>query len=156
MTQALTGQHYAAPRAGSSITLTVMFAAAPPPPPAHAAATPPVTLRGRTSQGSAMTLTLRGGRIVRVRMTVERYVCVPEGDIAPLEVSVAPGARVGAAGAFGFTAGPPSERLRVDGRIGTGSRTARGSLRLSGTIGTGDPCRSPRITFALALEGLSE
>lgn len=150
MIQALTGQHYVAPRAGASFTLEMMLAAAPPPPPAHAAATPAVTLRGRTSQGAAMALTLRGARIVRVRVTLRRYVCVPEGDIAPLEVTVAPDARLGAGGSFGFTAGPPSERLRVDGRVGAISRIARGSLRLRGTIGTGDPCRSPRVTFSLA------
>ena len=124
--------------------------AAAPPPPAAAAATPAVTLRGRTSQGGAMALTLRGGRIVRVRVTIRRYVCDPQGDIAPLDVAVAPDARVGAAGGFGFAAGPPSERLRVDGRLGAGGHRARGSLRLRGTIGVGDPCRSPRITFRLA------
>jgi hypothetical protein len=127
----------------------VMIAAAPPPP-AHAVTSPPLTLRGRTSQGAPMALTVRGGRIVRVRVTLRRYVCVPEGNIAPIAVDDPASARVGTAGAFGFTTGPISERLRIDGRIGRDGRRARGSLILRGTIGTGDPCRSPRVTFSLA------
>ena len=121
-----------------------------PPPPAHAVAAPPVTLRGRTSEGAAMALTVRDGRIVRVRVTLQRYVCVPEGDIAPLAVDDPASGRVGRAGGFGFTTGPFSERLRIDGRIGGAGRRARGSLIVRGTIGTGDPCRSRRVTFSLA------
>jgi hypothetical protein len=124
--------------------------AAAPPPPAHAAAAAPLTLRGRTSEGAAMALTVRGGRIVRVRVTLGRYVCVPEGDIAPLAVDDPASGRIGAAGRFGFTTGPLSERLRLDGRLATGGRAARGSLQVRGTIGTGDPCRSRRVTFSLA------
>ena len=124
--------------------------AAAPPPAAHVAAAPPLTLRGRTSEGAPMALTVRGGRIVRVRVTLRRYVCVPEGDIAPLAVDDPASGRIGAAGRFGFTTGPLSERLRLDGRIAPGGRAARGSLQLRGTIGTGDPCRSRRVTFSLA------
>ncbi len=127
----------------------VMVAAAPLPP-AHAVTAPALTLRGRTSEGAAVALTLRGGRVVRVRVTLRRYVCVPEGDIAPIAVDDPASGRVGASGAFGFTAGPISERLRVDGRIGRDGRRARGSLILRGTIGTGDPCRSRRVTFSVA------
>lgn len=123
--------------------------AAAPPPPAHAAVAPLVALRGRTSEGAAMTLTLRSARIVRVRVTLRRYVCDPEGDLAPVSVTGSPGARVGRAGAFGFTVGPASERLRVDGRLGTGRTVARGSMRLRGTIGTGDRCASRRVSFRL-------
>lgn len=124
--------------------------AAAPPPPAHAATAPPLTLRGRTSEGAPMALTVRGGRIVRVRVTLRRYVCIPEGDIAPIAVDDPAAARIGASGRFGFTTGPTSERLRLDGRVTRGGRAARGSLTLRGTIGTGDPCRSARVTFSLA------
>lgn len=125
-----------------------MHAATPPPP--VAAAARPVVLRGRTSDGAPMSLTLRGGRIVAVRVTVRRYVCDPEGDIGPLAIASAVATRPGPARRFGFVAGPGSQRLRVDGRFAADARLARGSLRLRGTIGTGDPCSSPRVTFRVA------
>ena len=106
-------------------------------------------LRGRTSEGAPLVLTLRGGRIVRVRVTLERYVCVPQGDIAPVRVDATADARIGPRRRFGFSAGAPSERLRVDGTITASGLAARGSLRLRGTIGTGDPCRSPRVRFRI-------
>ena len=121
-----------------------MLAATPEPPPAAAATH---VLRGRTSQGAALALTLLGGRIVRVRVTLGRYVCVPQGDIAPTRVDATADARIGPRRRFGFSAGAPSERLRVDGAITASGTGARGSLSLHGTIGTGDPCRSPRVTF---------
>ncbi len=123
-----------------------MLAVAAEPP--FAAATSHV-LRGRTSEGASLALTLRGGRIVRVRVTLRRYVCVPQGDIAPTRIDATTDARIGPRRRFGFSAGAPSERLRVDGAITASGTGARGSLRLRGTIGTGDPCRSPRVTFRL-------
>lgn len=124
-----------------------MIAAAPPP--AHTAAAAVRTLRGRTSQGAPMRIAVRGSRIVAIHLTLLRYVCDPEGDIAPLAVDRMLDVDPGADRVFGLTLGPPSERLRIDGRRSADGRQLRGSLRVRGTIGTGDPCRSSRITFAL-------
>lgn len=120
------------------------------PPLADPGAVPTRVMRGRASDGEAMRLALRSSRITAVRVTLRRYVCDPEGDIGPLMVAaVLPATRVHARGIFGFSAGPPSERLRVDGRLSADGRRAGGSMRVHGTIGTGDPCRSPRVTFRL-------
>ena len=107
-------------------------------------------LRGRTSEGAPLALTLRGRRIVRVRVTLNRYVCIPQGDIAPTRIDTSADARIGPRRRFGFSAGAPSERLRVDGAITASGMGAGGSLRLRGTIGTGDPCRSPRVSFRIS------
>ncbi|HEY5142595.1 MAG TPA: hypothetical protein VII98_03755 [Solirubrobacteraceae bacterium] len=103
--------------------------------------------RGATAERRDVALTLSAGRVTRVRVTVGRYVCSPEGDIGPLAIDVAARARVGRRGTFGFTAGPRSERLRVDGRLGSGG-LVRGRLRLTGTMGIGDPCASRPIAFS--------
>lgn len=103
--------------------------------------------RGVTGEHRDVSLHLSGGRVTRVRVTVGRYVCSPEGDIGPLAVDVRVSARVGSRGTFGFSAGPSSERLRVDGRLGRGG-VVRGRLRLAGTMGIGDPCASRPIAFS--------
>ncbi len=103
--------------------------------------------RGLTAEHRDVALTVSGGRVTRVRVTVGRYVCSPEGDIGPLAVDVAVSARVGRRGTFGVTGGPHSERLRVDGRLGRGG-VVRGRLRLTGTMGIGDPCASRPILFS--------
>ncbi len=121
-------------------TLAVVPAAAP-------AAAADGAFRGATAEHRDVTLTLSGGRVTRVRVTVGRYVCRPEGDIGPLAVDVAVSARIGRRGTFGFSGGPSSERLRVDGRLGRGG-VVRGRLRLAGTMGIGDPCASRPIAFS--------
>ena len=124
----------------AATTLAVVPAAAPAVPADGA-------FRGATAEHRDVALTLTGGRVTRVRATVGRYVCSPEGDIGPLAVDVAVDARVGRHGTFGFTAGPGSERLRVDGRLGRRG-VVRGRLRLTGTMGIGDPCASRPIAFS--------
>ena len=127
--------------AGAAAAALALAAAAAPAAPAGGA------FRGSTAERRDVALTLAGGRVTHVRVTIGRYVCSPEGDIGPLAVEVDAGARVGSRGTFGFSAGPPSERLRVDGRIGRGG-VVRGRLRLTGTMGIGDPCASRRIAFS--------
>jgi len=105
------------------------------------------TYRGATAEGRAITLTVAAGRVTRVDVAVVNYACDLEGDIGPLAVKGAPRARIGAAGRFGGSSGPTSERMRIDGRFGRGA-SVRGSLRLRGTVGTGEPCSSPRIRFS--------
>jgi hypothetical protein len=104
------------------------------------------TYAGRTSEGGKLTVVVEGGRVARVKATVRVYVCDPEGDLGPIRVTVRPDAPLTPRRTFAFTAGPPSERLTVGGRL-AGVRGMHGTLRLRGTIGTGDPCSSPPIAF---------
>ncbi len=124
----------------ASATLAVAAAAAP-------AAPAGGRFRGVTEEHRDVALAFSAGRVTRVRVTIGRYVCSPEGDIGPLAVDVAVNARVGRRGTFGFTAGPRSERLRVDARLGRAG-VVRGRLRLAGTMGIGDPCASRPIAFS--------
>ena len=132
----------------------VRMLAAEVPPPAFATPASANVLRGRTSDGTRISLSLSSQRITRVTVTIGRYICEPEGDIGPVRISGVPyPGRIHARGRFGFSIGAASERLRVDGASSHDRKTVRGSLRLTGTIGRGDPCRSPRVTYSAQLAG---
>lgn len=137
-----------------ALTITAVAAAMFSSAPAALAVSAPAagTYRGSTAEGRAITLTVAQGRVARVDVAVVDYACDLEGDIGPLAVRVRPGARIGSSGRFGGSAGPFSERLRIDGRFGRRARV-RGSLRLRGTVGTGEPCSSPRISFSARRAG---
>jgi hypothetical protein len=109
---------------------------------------PPVVYAGRTAEGRALRLEIRGRRVARLTATLRRYRCATFGDIGPLRVDVRPGAPLGRGRTFAFTAGPPSERLAARGTAG--ARRASGRLRVVGTIATGDPCRSRWVRFRVA------
>ncbi len=118
--------------------------------PAAASAAPVADGVYRSStQDLALALTVRAGQVDGVRLTLRRYVCMPEGDIGPLFIGLPVGARISAGRrGFGFTRGPISERLRVDGRFSGREPLVRGSLQVRGTIGQADPCASRRIRFS--------
>jgi hypothetical protein len=103
------------------------------------------TYTGTAPDGGAVTVVVRGGRVVRATATATRYRCAQNGDIGPLRVSVSPGAPV-SRGRFAFAAGPRAERLFMTGELGRGGRL-RGTFRVRGTIALGDPCVSPRVAF---------
>ncbi|CAB4922261.1 unannotated protein [freshwater metagenome] len=104
--------------------------------------------RGRTAEGLPITLRISGQRVTLVRLDIGRYVCVPEGDIGPLAAEPTTSGRVLTRGIFGFSTGPASQRVRIDGQLARDRRTIRGSLRMTGAIGTGDPCSSRRLRFS--------
>lgn len=114
---------------------------------ALAAPAPPDGIyRGTTAERLPVRISVRDGRVAKTVVRIGRYVCVPEGDVAPLAVTVRPSAPIGADRRFSFAAGTMPESLRMSGTFGARG-TLRGRLQAYGTIGTGDPCRSPTLRF---------
>lgn len=108
---------------------------------------------GRLADGQPIALTVRSGRISGYRLAVRRYDCELFGDIGPLRVrSDDVGAAIGSRGGFGFTRGPRSERVRLDGRFGRHG-IVRGRVRITGTIATGDRCASRKVRFSARRAG---
>src|SRR4051812_1871012 len=104
--------------------------------------TVPVTIvfAGPTAQHHPLRLEARGGRVVRVVVTVRRYACGVFGDLGPLRVVRRVSARVAADGSFRLTAGPPPAGRA--GRGGAGRRPASGGVRGGGGGAPGGPGRS--------------
>jgi hypothetical protein len=105
-----------------------------------------VPYTGHTTEGRRVVLEVRGRAVVHVRVGVRRYRCETFDDVGPVVVGRTVHARVGGDGRFRFTAGPPSERLVVAGRLARGM--ARGTVRLVGSIATGQRCASATLRFA--------
>jgi len=110
-------------------------------------ASPDGRYRGSAPGAPSIVARVERRRVAAFSVTVRNYRCDLGGDVGPLAVRVEPDAPVGGDGRIAFTTGPRVERVRVDARISRG--VLRGRLRVLGTIATGQPCRSPRITFAL-------
>jgi hypothetical protein len=105
-----------------------------------------VPYTGHTTEGRRVVLEVRDRAVVHARVGVRRYRCETFEDVGPVVVTRAVHARVGRDGRFRFTAGPPSERLAVAGRLAQG--TVRGTVRLVGSIATGQRCASATLRFA--------
>jgi hypothetical protein len=115
-------------------------------PATHAAAV--VRYSGRTTEGRAITLSLRGTAVVAVRTAVVKYPCDPFGDVGPIAVSETGAARVNRfTGRFSFAAGEDVQRLTVHGVWRRRARTIAGTLRVVGEIATGQRCASARLHF---------
>jgi hypothetical protein len=110
------------------------------------APTPAPSYTGRTTEDRRVTLTVRDGRVTRVRTTVAVYRCARFGDIGPLAISLAARARVDRRGRFAFVTGERAERVAIAGRL-RGRDVVTGRIRVSGTIGTGERCSSRTVRF---------
>jgi hypothetical protein len=110
-----------------------------------------VAYAGHTTEGRRIVVDVRGREVVAVRVGIAHYHCATFGEIGPVVVVRSRvHARIGIDGRFALTAGAPSERLRVTGRLGAGGRGLRGTVRLTGSIATGQRCASATLRWAAA------
>jgi hypothetical protein len=118
---------------------------APPMPVAHV---PPVHYEGVTSEGRAIRLSLRAGRVVAVRASVVRYPCDPFGDVGPIRLSETGAVKVNRfTGRFTFAAGDDVQRVTVRGVWRRRALRITGTLRVVGQIATGQRCASGTLHF---------
>jgi hypothetical protein len=120
-----------------------------PPVPVPVAHVPPAHYDGRTSEGRAISLSLRAGKVVAVRTAVVRYPCDPFGDVGPIRVGETGTARVNRwTGRFTFAAGDAVQRVTVRGVWRRRAATMAGTLRVAGQIATGQRCASATLHFS--------
>jgi hypothetical protein len=118
------------------------------PVPLPVAHVPPVHYAGRTSEGRAISLSLRAGKVVAVRTTVVRYPCDPFGDVGPIRVGETGTARINRwTGRFTFAAGDEVQRVTVRGVWRRRAVRIAGTLRVVGQIATGQRCASATLHF---------
>lgn len=119
------------------------------PVPVPVAHVPPVHYEGRTSEGRAIRVSLRAGKVVAVRTTVVRYPCDPFGDVGPIRVSETGTARISHwTGRFTFAAGDEVQRVTVRGVWRRRAVRIAGTLRVVGRIATGQRCASATLHFS--------
>lgn len=110
---------------------------------------PPVHYAGRTSEGRAIRLSLRAGKVVAVRTTVVAYPCDPFGDVGPVRVSEVGTARVNRwTGRFTFASGDAVQRVTVRGVWRRRALRIAGTVRVVGQIATGQRCASATLHFS--------
>jgi hypothetical protein len=110
---------------------------------------PPVHYAGRTSEGRAIRISLRTGRVVAVRTAVVSYPCDPFGDVGPIHVGESGEARVNRwTGRFTFAAGDDVQRVTVRGVWRRHALRITGTLRVVGRIATGQRCASATLHFS--------
>lgn len=119
------------------------------PVPVPVAHVPPVHYEGRTSEGRAIRVSLRAGKVVAVRTTVVRYPCDPFGDVGPIRVSETGSARISRfTGRFTFAVGDEVQRVTVRGVWRRRAVRIAGTLRVTGQIATGQRCASATLHFS--------
>lgn len=99
--------------------------------------------RADAADATALTVTVRAGRVVHLRALVGRYRCGEIGNLAPYLVD-APversSGRIARDGRVTARAATDTERLVLVARRRAGALV--GTLRATGTIGVGDRCSS--------------
>jgi hypothetical protein len=110
-----------------------------------------VTYTGHTAEGRRIVVEVRDRAVIAVRAGIDHYRCATFGEIGPVVVVHRHlHAHIAADGRFALSAGAPSERLRVTGRVHAGRRRVTGTVRLIGSIATGQRCVSATLRYTAA------